>query len=98
MEEMETTTTMGTGLGVLLFAAGALIGAGVALLYTPRTGREFREKVSGMTGDAVTKFKDLKTGAEEKIRSSLSKGKEMAEEKAASYSEGGQTSEESMFH
>lgn len=94
----ETETTMGTGLGVLMFAAGALIGAGVALLYAPRTGRELREKVSGMTGDAVTRFKDFKTEAQEKIRTSLSKGKEMAEEKAASYSEGGQTGEESMFH
>lgn len=97
MEETETTTTMGTGLGVLLFAAGALIGAGVALLYTPRTGRELRERVSGMTGDAMTRFKEMKTGAQEKIRSSLAKGKEMAEEKAASYSESGQT-EESMYH
>ena len=97
MEELETTTTTGTGLGVLLFAAGALIGAGVALLYTPRTGRELRERVSGMTGDAMTRFKDLKTEAQEKIKTSLAKGKEMAEEKAASYSEGTKT-EESMFH
>jgi len=42
--------------GILLaFLAGGLIGAGLALLYAPSSGREMREKIGGMAGDLKDK-------------------------------------------
>ena len=70
------------------FIAGALFGAGLTMLYAPRTGKEVREKVSDFTSDAMTKMKDFGSGAQEKFRTSFNKGKEMAEEKVSRFTSG----------
>lgn len=93
--EFEARTGTTTGLGILMFAAGAMIGAGLALLYAPKTGRELRGRVSDMTGDAMSRIKTFSTDAQEKMRSTLSRGKEMAQEKASEMS--GEEGKE-MFH
>lgn len=49
------------GSGILPFLWGALIGAGVALLYAPRSGRETRAEISG-------RARRFKEGAEAKVR------------------------------
>lgn len=77
-----------TGRDMMTFLAGAMLGAGLALLYAPRTGREVREKVTDFTNDAMAKMKGFSTDAQERMRSTFKKGKEMAEEKAAAYTEG----------
>ena len=41
MEEQERTAANS---GLLFFLMGAFIGAGIALLYAPKTGQEFRKK------------------------------------------------------
>ena len=99
MEETETEIRTGTttGLGILMFAAGAMIGAGLALLYAPKTGRELRDRVTDMTGDAMSRLKEFSSEAQEKMRSTISRGKEMAEEKASRVSGEGEAGRE-IFH
>lgn len=81
---MENETCKSSGL--TCFLSGALVGAGVALLYAPKTGREIREKMSGMTDDTISKMKDFSAEAQEKMKSTFNKGKQMAEEKGAAFS------------
>jgi gas vesicle protein len=45
----------GTGGIFMAFLAGGLIGAGLALLYAPASGRETREKIGGMAEDMKKK-------------------------------------------
>lgn len=71
---------------VVSFSAGALVGAGLALLYAPKTGHEMREKVSDVTGDAITRMKGLTSDVQEKLNRTLRKGREYAEEKASELS------------
>jgi len=42
---------------VLAFIAGAAVAAGAALLFTPKTGREVREKLGEAKQDALDKLK-----------------------------------------
>jgi gas vesicle protein len=45
--------------GILLaFLAGGLVGAGLALLYAPVTGREARERISGLAEDLKKKSEE----------------------------------------
>jgi gas vesicle protein len=71
---------------VVSFSAGAIIGAGLALLYAPKPGHEIREQVGDVTEDAITKMKDLTATAQEKFNRNLKKGRDYAEEKAAALS------------
>ncbi|MDA8121445.1 MAG: YtxH domain-containing protein [Deltaproteobacteria bacterium] len=85
----------GCSSGVLIaFLAGGLIGAGLALLYAPVSGKEAREKIGDLTGDLRKKAEgwsgDLKRKVEsfvdeEKsvIKAAYDAGREaMAKEKA----------------
>jgi len=65
----------------LSFLAGATVGAGLALLVAPKTGRELREKIADLTDDAVVKIKDYASEAQSKITASLEDGKELIKEK-----------------
>ncbi|MBJ6802697.1 YtxH domain-containing protein [Geomonas propionica] len=71
---------------VVSFSAGALVGAGLALLYAPKTGTEMREKVSDVTGDAIAKMKGLTAEAQDKLNRNLRRGREYAEEKVSELS------------
>jgi len=42
---------------ILAFIAGAAVAAGAALLFTPKTGREVREKLAEAKGEALDKLK-----------------------------------------
>lgn len=44
---------------VIAFVSGAVIGTAAALLLTPKPGREVREKLSDLSGDAAEKMKKL---------------------------------------
>ena len=72
---------------VVSFSAGALVGAGLALLYTPKTGHEVREKISDATDTAMAKMKGYTAEAQEKLNRNLEKGREYAEEKVSQFSE-----------
>jgi gas vesicle protein len=45
----------GSGGILLAFLAGGMVGAGLALLYAPVSGREAREKIGGLTEDLKKK-------------------------------------------
>ena len=74
-----------TGREAVSFIAGALFGAGLAMLYAPRTGKEVREKVTDFTNDAMTRMKGFSTEAQEKLRTKFNKGKEMVEEETSRF-------------
>lgn len=42
----------------MAFLAGGLIGAGLALIYAPMSGRETREKITGLAGDLRKRTED----------------------------------------
>ena len=48
---------------VLAFLAGAAVAAGAALLFTPETGREVREKLGEVKDGALEKLKQRVKGA-----------------------------------
>ena len=65
----------------LSFLAGAAVGAGLALLYAPKTGKELRAKIGDLTDDALGKIKCYANEAQEKIKSTIEEGKEVIKEK-----------------
>jgi len=48
---------------ILAFVAGAAVAAGAALLFTPKTGAEVRERLSEATDEALGKLKLKVKGA-----------------------------------
>ena len=81
--------------GILLaFLAGGLVGAGLALLYTPVSGREARERIGGLAGELKKKTDEWTGDVKQKveqfideersvIKSAYDAGREaMAKEKA----------------
>jgi gas vesicle protein len=84
----------GSGGILLAFIAGGLVGAGLALLYAPVSGREARERIGGLAGDLKKKSEDWAGDAKQKveqfideersvIKSAYDAGREaMAKEKA----------------
>lgn len=79
MANNENGVSAGTVL--LSFLAGAAVGAGAALLMSPKTGREIREKIASLTDDAVGRIKDYAVEAQDKIMSTFEDGKEVLKEK-----------------
>lgn len=72
---------LSAGTVLLSFLAGAAVGAGAALLMSPKTGRELREKIADLTEDAVGKIKEYVVEAQDKIKTTLDDGKEVLKEK-----------------
>ena len=84
----------GSGGILLAFLAGGLVGAGLALLYTPVSGREARERIGGLaedlkkkteawTGDMKQKVEGFIDEERAVIKSAYEAGREaMAKEKA----------------
>ena len=68
------------------FLAGAALGAGLAILYAPKSGREMRDQIGDLTDDAVDKIKEYAKEAQDKIKATLEEGKETIMEKKSSLS------------
>jgi gas vesicle protein len=77
--------------GALLVLAGAILGAGVALLIAPQSGKETRRdisryarkarrKVEGLAGEVAESVADMADAVEEKAEELLDKGKDLAKE------------------
>ncbi len=79
MSDEEKGISAGTVL--VSFVAGAALGAGLALLYAPKSGREMRETIADLTDDAVDKIKEYAKEAQEKIKSVVEEGRETVAEK-----------------
>lgn len=65
----------------LSFILGGVVGAGVALLLAPQSGRETRQKIRKFTEDVKDKTADYVDDVKEKVTSGIDKGKELYEEK-----------------
>ncbi|MFZ2223444.1 MAG: YtxH domain-containing protein [Candidatus Deferrimicrobium sp.] len=57
----------GSGGILMAFLAGGLVGAGLALLYAPVSGREARERIGGLAGDLKKKTEDWTGEAKQKV-------------------------------
>lgn len=64
-----------TGGMIMAFLAGGLIGAGLALLYAPYSGREAREKLSGLAGDLKNQAEGWTTDLKSKVSSFIEEEK-----------------------
>lgn len=77
---------------LLAFAAGAVIGAGIALLYAPQSGRETRELLARKAGDFRDATVDAYGKTIEKSAEYIDKGKDFVRTKksqiAAAYEAG----------
>lgn len=78
---MSDKCNVSAGTVLVSFAAGAAIGAGLALLYAPKSGREMRENILDLTEDAVDKIKEYAKEAQEKIKNAVEDGKDVFVEK-----------------
>jgi len=70
-----------TGSLVLALLVGGVVGAGIALLTAPRSGKETREKIKSLTDEAKGKIVSYTEEAKMKIADTLSKGKDIVQEK-----------------
>lgn len=83
-----------SGSMLMAFLAGGMIGAGLALLYAPGSGRETRERITGLaddirkksetwTGEVKHKVEDFIEEERSVLRAAYDAGREaMAKEKA----------------
>ncbi|NWF52818.1 MAG: YtxH domain-containing protein [Nitrospirae bacterium] len=65
----------------LSFLLGGVVGAALALLLAPQSGRETRTRIKDFAEDMKEKVKDYAEDLKEKVISSVEKGKELYEEK-----------------
>ena len=70
-----------TGSTILAFFIGGLVGAGVALLLAPQSGKEIRQKIKELADDAKEKATKYAEEVKSKVTSAVGKGKELVEEK-----------------
>lgn len=71
---------------LLAFAAGAVIGAGIALLYAPQSGRETRELLARRAGDLRDATVDAYGRTIEKSGELIDKGKDFVRQKKSQIS------------
>lgn len=57
----------GRGENLVFFLVGGLIGAGIALLYAPKAGRETREDIRRLAARGAERFREGKDVIEEKM-------------------------------
>ena len=70
-----------TGSMLAAFVVGGLVGAGIALLTAPQSGKETREKIKDYTDEAKDKIKNAADDAKAKIADALRTGRDMVEDK-----------------
>lgn len=69
------------GTVLVSLAAGAAIGAVLALLYAPKSGLGMRETISDFAEEAVDKIKEYTKEAQETIKTAIEDGKDAIAEK-----------------
>jgi gas vesicle protein len=70
-----------SGSVLLSFLLGGVVGAGLALLFAPQSGRETREKIRELADDVKGKATDYAHQAKEKVSSLVDDGKGFYDEK-----------------
>ena len=66
---------------LLSFLLGGLVGAGVALLLAPRSGKETRDRIKHLAEDARERAEDYVEQVKGKVTSSFEKGKDFFQER-----------------
>jgi gas vesicle protein len=66
---------------ILAFVLGGIVGAGVALLTAPQSGRETREKIKEFSDETRKKATEYAGQVKEKVSSAVESGKHFVEEK-----------------
>ena len=67
-----------TGTLVMAFTGGALLGAGLALLFAPQSGRKTRQQIKGMAEDVEERAEEMVQEALESIQEAGKKGEKWA--------------------
>ncbi|HEY3307672.1 MAG TPA: YtxH domain-containing protein [Desulfuromonadaceae bacterium] len=88
--------SLSTGTILMSFVAGTAVGAGLALLYAPKSGREMRDTISDLTEDAVDKIKEYAKEAQEKIKTVIEDSKDTFVEKKSILSSAIEAGKEAM--
>ena len=70
-----------SGSVLLSFLLGGVVGAGLALLFAPQSGRETRQKIRELADDVKEKTTDYANQAKEKVSSLVEEGKGYYDEK-----------------
>jgi gas vesicle protein len=74
----------GVGKGLLVgFLAGSAIGAIIALLYAPKSGKEFRNDIKGKTDEFLDDAQEYLTNAKQKASEIINEGKKKSEKLVA---------------
>ncbi len=81
MKYEETDYNGGTGSWLPSFILGGLIGASVALLVAPKSGRKTREQIKDMAQDARERAEGYYELAKGRISTAVQKGAEVFQEK-----------------
>lgn len=81
LEENEYGASSGTWL--LSFVLGGVIGAAVALLLAPKSGRQTREQIKEMAQEAKEKAEEYYDEARGKFSTAVQKGAEVLQQKKA---------------
>lgn len=71
----------GSGSTILSFLLGGLVGAGVALLLAPRSGKETRQQIKDFADDMKGKAEDYVEQAKCRVTQAVEKGKGFVDEK-----------------
>ena len=71
----------GSGSVLLSFLLGGVVGAGLALLFAPQSGRETRQKIKDLADDVKEKSAEYVNQAKEKATSLVDEGKGYYDEK-----------------
>jgi len=66
---------------LLSFILGGIVGAGIALLLAPQSGKETREKIKGLAEDVKDKATGYARQVKDRVASTVEQGKEFFEEK-----------------
>ncbi len=83
MKYEETEFNSSSGSWLLSFILGGLIGAAVALLLAPKSGRQTREQIKDLAEDAKERAEDYYDKAKSQISTAMQKGAEILEQKKA---------------
>ena len=77
---MATNSGASAGSVALAFLSGALLGAVTAVILTPQTGRESRERVTGYARRTGADLRDLKDRATDSVEEVVGRGRELVDE------------------
>ncbi|HWI41593.1 MAG TPA: YtxH domain-containing protein [Verrucomicrobiae bacterium] len=73
---VDTVKARRAGVPAVFFVTGALLGSGIALLTARKTGRESRDYLKGLYGDAGVMAKDYYVKGKDRVNCYYEKGME----------------------